>query len=454
MRRRLRSTRDGTFTYMPSADFTGTDTFTYRANDGANNSNLVTVTLTVNPVNDAPVLADTVVTLNSVNEDAGAPSGAVGTLVSALVGGGSDSAYSGAVKGVAITDADASNGVWWYSTNNGASWNALSAPSTATSRLLASDANSRIYFQPNANYNGTLATAITFRAWDQTSGANGSTADTSSNGGTTAFSSVTDVASISVNPVNDAPTGVPTISGTATEDQTLTANTGGISDADGLGAFSYQWLRGGVAIGGATASTYLLGDADVGTQISVQVTYTDGARHRRRAADQRADGAGGQRQRCRRSGCPTISGTATEDQTLTATPAASATPTAWAPSATSGCATAWRSAARPPAPTRWAMPTSARRSACRCRYTDGHGTAEGPLTSARPRPVANVNDAPAGCRRSPARSTEDQTLTANTAGIADADGLGAFSYQWLRDGVAIGGATAAPTPWVMPMWAR
>ena len=30
------------------------------------------------------------------------------------------------------------------------------------------------------------------------------------------------------------------------------------------------------SIGGATASTYTLGDADVGAQISVQVSYTDG----------------------------------------------------------------------------------------------------------------------------------------------------------------------------------
>jgi len=76
--------------------------------------------------------------------------------------------------------------------------------------------------------------------------------------------------------VNDTPVGIPTITGTVTEDQTLSAVTSGISDADGLGAFSYQWLRGGVAIGGATASTYTLGDADVGTLISVEVTYTDG----------------------------------------------------------------------------------------------------------------------------------------------------------------------------------
>jgi hypothetical protein len=39
---------------------------------------------------------------------------------------------------------------------------------------------------------------------------------------------------------------------------------------------SYQWLRDGAAIGGATAPTYTLGDADVGKQVSVQVSYTDG----------------------------------------------------------------------------------------------------------------------------------------------------------------------------------
>jgi VCBS repeat-containing protein len=76
--------------------------------------------------------------------------------------------------------------------------------------------------------------------------------------------------------VNDAPAGLPVITGTPTEDQTLTADTSDISDADGLGAFSYQWLRNGSAITGATANTYILGDADVGAQISVRVSYTDG----------------------------------------------------------------------------------------------------------------------------------------------------------------------------------
>ena len=36
-----------------------------------------------------------------------------------------------------------------------------------------------------------------------------------------------------------------------------------LADADGLGTITYHWLRGGVDTG-ATGSTYLLGDADVG----------------------------------------------------------------------------------------------------------------------------------------------------------------------------------------------
>ena len=57
---------DGSFTYTPAADFNGTDTFTYRASDGTLSSNLATVTLTVNPVNDPPVADNDAY---SVNED-------------------------------------------------------------------------------------------------------------------------------------------------------------------------------------------------------------------------------------------------------------------------------------------------------------------------------------------------------------------------------------------------
>lgn len=46
---------DGSFVYTPKANFNGSDSFTYMANDGLNNSNVATVTITVNAVNDAPV---------------------------------------------------------------------------------------------------------------------------------------------------------------------------------------------------------------------------------------------------------------------------------------------------------------------------------------------------------------------------------------------------------------
>jgi hypothetical protein len=38
---------NGTFTYRPTTSFTGLDTFTYKANDGSNDSNVVTVTVAV-----------------------------------------------------------------------------------------------------------------------------------------------------------------------------------------------------------------------------------------------------------------------------------------------------------------------------------------------------------------------------------------------------------------------
>ena len=49
---------DGSFSYTPNPDFFGTDSFTYQANDGIATSNAATVTITINPVNDAPVADD------------------------------------------------------------------------------------------------------------------------------------------------------------------------------------------------------------------------------------------------------------------------------------------------------------------------------------------------------------------------------------------------------------
>jgi CSLREA domain-containing protein len=251
------------------------------------------------------------------------------------------------------------------------------------------------------------------------------------------------VSSAGVGPVanvNDAPVGLPLITGTVTEDQTLTADTTGISDADGLGALSYQWLRNGANIVGATSNTYTLGDADVGTQISVQVSYTDG--HGTNESLTSAQTAAVANVNDTPVGVPTITGTVTEDQTLTAS--------------TAGISDAdglgafsyqWlRNGANISGATSSAYTLGDADVGAQIRvevsYTDGQGTNES-LTSAQTATVANVNDAPVGLLTITGTATEDQTLTADTSGISDADGLGAFSYQWLRDGAAIAGATTS-----------
>jgi len=80
-----------------------------------------------------------------------------------------------------------------------------------------------------------------------------------------------------VNNVNDLPTGSIDISGSASLGQTLTAAPS-LQDADGMGAISYQWKANGVNIAGATKSSFLLGNAQVGSIITVTGSYTDGFR--------------------------------------------------------------------------------------------------------------------------------------------------------------------------------
>ena len=81
-------------------------------------------------------------------------------------------------------------------------------------------------------------------------------------------------------PSNTTATGAPVINGTARVGETLTADTSGIEDADGLEnvTFTYRWLASGIDIGGAAnAASYTLTDAELGSTIQVRVTFTDDA---------------------------------------------------------------------------------------------------------------------------------------------------------------------------------
>ena len=122
---------------------------------------------------------------------------------------------------------------------------------------------------------------------------------------------------------NTPATGLPTISGTVQVDQTLTADTSGITDADGLSdvSYAYRWIRidggAGAYIAGATDSTYTLTDDDEGKTIKVRVSFTDDADNEETLTSA-ATAAVASRPNSPATGAPTISGTVQVDETLTA----------------------------------------------------------------------------------------------------------------------------------------
>jgi hypothetical protein len=293
-------------TFSPTANFNGSGGINIVTSDLGNSgsggvkTDSDGISITVTPVNDAPVLdATKSPTLNSELEDAAAPIGAVGTLVSSLVdyngGGGNDNVSevdSGAVLGIALTGADTTNGTWYYSTNNGGSWSALGSVSDSSALLLNADANTRLYFKPTADFNGTINGAITFRAWDRTSGSNGTVADASVNGGTTAFSTSSDTAALTITAVNDAPS-ITSDGGGASASVSIAENTTAVttvtsSDIDGgtpvysifggadAGKFSIDSSTGVLTF--VTAPDYdIPGDAGGNNVYDVIVQVSDGA---------------------------------------------------------------------------------------------------------------------------------------------------------------------------------
>ena len=251
---------------------------------------------------------------------------------------------------------------------------------------------------------------------------------------------LTSVATAAVTNTNDAPTGLPTISGTPTQGETLTADTSTISDADGLGSFNYQWQAGTDDISGATSSTFVLTQDQVGQTITVKVSYTDGGGTTETltsvatAAVTNTNDAP--------TGLPTISGTPTQGETLTAD-----TSTISDADGLGSFNYQWQAgtddiSGATSSTFVLTQDQVGQTITVKVSYTDGGGTTE-TLTSVATAAVTNTNDAPTGLPTISGTPTQGETLTADASAISDADGLGSFSYQWQADTVDISGATSS-----------
>jgi large repetitive protein len=193
--------------FLPAPNFYGTGgTFSYSVSDG-NLTATSSVALSISAVNDAPVLGTIAApTLTNIVEDAAAPVGATGNKVSSIIQIGSGLANfadpdATLPAGIAVTGVN-SNGTLYYSINNGTSWN--TATELSDSNALVLSVTARVFFKPNANFNGAVSNALTFRAWDGFSSANGAFVNTTTDL-TKTFSTDSDTISINVAGVNDAP---------------------------------------------------------------------------------------------------------------------------------------------------------------------------------------------------------------------------------------------------------
>ena len=235
---------------------------------------------------------------------------------------------------------------------------------------------------------------------------------------------------------NTPATGVPTISGTVQVGEALTADTSGITDQDGLTnvSYSYQWLADDADIQDATGSTYTLTDDDVGKVIKVKATFTDNAGNEESLTSE-ATAEVEARPNSPATGAPTISGTVQAGETLTAD--------------TSGITDAdgltnvsysyqWLAedadiAGETASTYTLSDDDVGKAISVRATFTDNAGNEESLTSEATAEVTARPNSPATGAPAISGTAQVGKTLTADTSGITDADGLTnvSYSYQWL-----------------------
>ena len=239
-------------------------------------------------------------------------------------------------------------------------------------------------------------------------------------------------------PANSPATGAPAITGTPERGRTLTADTQGISDQNGLTnpAFTYQWLRDDAEIPGATGRDYTLTAADVGSRMKVKVTFTDDDGYEETLTSTATEAVNSPA-----TGAPSISGTAEVGRTLTADTSTISDQNGLT---NPGFTYQWlRDDAEVPGSTGEDHLLTANdvgsRMKVRVNFMDDDGHSE-TLTSMA---TQVVNSPATGAPTINGTAEVGRTLTADTTGVSDQNGLTnpAFAFQWLRDDASVPGAT-------------
>ena len=255
---------------------------------------------------------------------------------------------------------------------------------------------------------------------------------------------------------NSPATGAPTISGAAQVGETLLVDTTGISDSDGLSnaVYHYQWLAHDgssvTEIAGATGSSYTLKVDDESHAIQVRVSFTDDAGHEESltsvATEPVSFAVQKQQANSPATGAPTISGTAQVGETLTADISGIADEDGLSSVAYRYQWLADDADITGATAAAYTLTDSEEGKTVRVRvsFTDDAGNEETLTSSATATVEARPNSPAAGQPAISGTAQVGETLTADTSGISDEDGLNqvAYRYQWLADDAAIAGATA------------
>ena len=247
-------------------------------------------------------------------------------------------------------------------------------------------------------------------------------------------------ATAQVENVNDAPSGILKISGTPAQEDILTADTSGLSDTDGLGAFSYQWMRDETAISGETSTTLTLGETDVGKKISVTVTYTDQQGTSETVTSASTNAISNKNDLP--TGSVTLSGEAIEGQVLSLDTSTIADADGLGDFSISWLRDGETISGATSSNYTLTQQDVGSSVSGKVTYVDGGGITESLATSATAI-IENVNDAPTGSIIISGSNSEGSTLTLDTSSVVDEDGLGSLTIVWKAGDIVIAGANTS-----------